>query len=225
MPYRNLAEWAAIHPGSSQSSSRTPSSNGTLFLEDVKAYIRRFVTRELPGTVPYDAKVVLFTKEHARWLNDVVRYVQNQGQLVYALIKRLLDDTPLLYPELADSVRRMLHTLSHDLLQQCMSIIADQMEKERFPFVGDRDYYIECVRKYRMVYEMHPVPDYETELKLMAEGQAYIDIASARVYEMVTSTLHNSFLLRLSSVIEQCVMGDDGQLVHCVTEPETTQQP
>ncbi|TFK69298.1 hypothetical protein BDN72DRAFT_768086 [Pluteus cervinus] len=122
------------------SDSTEEMQDGKMDLDDVRAYIASSTTRELPGNVPYMAKVNLITSVQATWQEstracaDAVR--NSLSQTLHECAEHSFKGFPILHR----LIKLAFTELVEKRFESCLERLNDTLETEQYPFTQNYHY-------------------------------------------------------------------------------------
>ncbi|KAF8591661.1 hypothetical protein K439DRAFT_1626647 [Ramaria rubella] len=119
-----------------------------IYLQDVRAYINRARTRELPNNIPFPAKVALIERFTASWeapINDCFHAVLNR---VFLTLMGLITERFGRFSLLQSRVRAIINDEIHSHMRDTRNMLDTILKFERYPFTQNDHYYQVCREKF-----------------------------------------------------------------------------
>ncbi|KAH9937926.1 P-loop containing nucleoside triphosphate hydrolase protein [Epithele typhae] len=116
-------------------------ARAVMYLEDVRAHLAASITRELPGNVPYAAKLRLLERFQETWDDSTLRCFRAVEQEFSKFIVLLVHSHFERYPSLASIIKPVMVDLAHGCAADTIAQLRFLLRLETTPFTQNDHYF------------------------------------------------------------------------------------
>ncbi|KAI1791428.1 P-loop containing nucleoside triphosphate hydrolase protein [Ganoderma leucocontextum] len=149
---RDVSEYVRADPQDRSARNKKFSGN-IMYLEDVRKHITASVTRELPGNVPYAAKLSLFQAFQHFWEVSATSCFDQVQEVFQATLSALLQKHFERYGNLMAIVKPVASELVHQCAERTTTQMRTVLQLETSPFTQNNHYFSECRAKWLAKYK------------------------------------------------------------------------
>ncbi|KAH7928503.1 hypothetical protein BV22DRAFT_199383 [Leucogyrophana mollusca] len=124
-----------------------------LYLQDMRELIERSRTRELPGNIPFPAKVTLIDAFQVTWESAASECSEQIRKSLLSLLLNCVKDQFERYGNLKAHLQILIPELVSLHYDRCIVRIQEQLEMERTPFTQNTHYLETCTEKWMKKYK------------------------------------------------------------------------
>ncbi|TFK69296.1 hypothetical protein BDN72DRAFT_959668 [Pluteus cervinus] len=122
-------------------------------LDDVRSYIASSTTRELPGNVPYAAKVALITSVQATWPESTRTCADAIRTSLLQALHECAEERFKSFPGFHRLIKSAFTELVEKRFESCLATIHDIVETEQSPFTQNHHYLTSCTETWLSRYK------------------------------------------------------------------------
>ncbi|KAI0743151.1 P-loop containing nucleoside triphosphate hydrolase protein [Daedaleopsis nitida] len=149
---KDITEYIRVDSNDRKARGKTYTGQ-VVYLDDVRAHIRACMTRELPGNVPYAAKLALFQAFQHSWEQSALGCFVEVQDVFKERIAVLVRE----YFERYANLKAIVGPATMELMKTCAERTASQLrvvlELETSPFTQNNHYFVECRDKWLAKYK------------------------------------------------------------------------